>query len=161
MLAVAGIISFTRADDRLKIGDSAPAFTLKDADGMEHRLADYTGKIVVLYFYPRNDTPGCTAEACNLRDNWSVLKEKNVVVLGVSYDSADSHKSFRSKYNLPFTILSDADKKVSKLYGADGLIMAKRITFLIGSEGKIIGIIDKVKTKDHAAQILEILEQTI
>lgn len=141
----------------LKVGDPAPEFTLPDMDGKDHALSSYKGKIVAVYFYPKNDTPGCTKEACNLRDNDAALRDAGVVVLGVSYDSPDSHKAFKAKHNLPFTLLSDSKKDVSKLYGANGMLMPKRMTFLIDAEGKIMHIFTSVKTDEHAAQILEVL----
>ncbi len=142
----------------LKIGDPAPDFTLTDMDGKDHTLSGYKGRIIALYFYPKNDTPGCTKEACNLRDNFATLSEAGITVLGVSYDSPDSHKAFTEKHKLPFTLLSDSKKTVSKLYGADGMLMPKRMTFLIDAEGKIMHVFDSVKTDAHAAQIMEVLK---
>ena len=101
----------------LKIGDKTPDFTLKDGEGQTARLSDFIGKKVVLYFYPRDDTPGCTAEACNFRDNLKKLKRSNVEVLGVSNDSPESHTKFKNKYHLNFRLLSDMDKKASEAYG--------------------------------------------
>lgn len=142
----------------LKIGDPAPDFTLPDMDGRDHTLSGYKGRIVALYFYPKNDTPGCTKEACNLRDNFSTLSESGITVLGISYDAPDSHKAFTEKYKLPFTLLSDSKKSVSKLYSADGMLMPKRMTFLIDAEGKIMHVFDSVKTDGHAAQIMEVVK---
>ena len=147
------------AGSSLKAGDPAPDFELKGSDGKTHSLNDYEGKTVVLYFYPKNDTPGCTAEACNLRDNFSVLKENGVAVLGVSYDSLESHGEFIEKHELPFVLLSDADKKVSEAYDAKGMFMPKRKTFVIGEDGKIVHVFKKVDVKDHAGQILKVLEK--
>jgi thioredoxin-dependent peroxiredoxin len=143
----------------LNSGDNAPDFTLKDYSGKNHSLSDYKGKMVALYFYPKDDTPGCTAEACNLRDNYKILSEKGIIILGISYDSPESHTQFIEKYSLPFVLLSDSDKKVAKLYYAEGLITAKRITYLIDGQGKIVHIFDQVSTSDHAAQILEVIEK--
>ena len=141
------------ARDMPKVGEPAPGFSLKDADGKMHALADYKDTYVALYFYPKNDTPGCTKEACNLRDNFEMLKSEGVVVLGVSYDSADSHQKFRDKYKLPFTLLADTDKAVSELYGVKGLIGPKRRTFIIIPGGKIGAVITDVSVGEHAGQI--------
>jgi thioredoxin-dependent peroxiredoxin len=158
-LIIAGIFASSKgkSEGPLKVGDIAPGFTLPDAGGKMHSISDYKGKTVALYFYPKDDTPGCTAEACNLRDNFTELTDKGIVVLGVSFDSAESHKSFSEKHKLPFTLLADTDKKVADLYGAKGMLMAKRMTFLIGPDGKIIHVFDKVDTGNHAAEILRAL----
>jgi thioredoxin-dependent peroxiredoxin len=139
-------------------GTSAPLFTLTDADGKSHTLSDYKGSYVALYFYPKDNTPGCTKEACNLRDNFEVLKEKSIVILGVSYDSEASHGKFRDKYDLPFPLLADVDKKVSELYGVKGMFGPKRVTFIISPDAVITHVITKVKTADHAAQIMDAIE---
>ena len=157
------IISYLTAGDLLLIGAKAPDFELADAQGRMHKLSDYTGNKVVIYFYPKDDTPGCTKEACNLRDNYEVLLEKEIVILGISYDDADSHRKFSEKYQLPFTLLSDRDKKVADLYGAKGGILgfigAKRITYLVDESGKIMHVFDKVDSGRHAEQILEVIEE--
>lgn len=140
-----------------KAGDPAPAFTLKDASGKIHHLSDYIGRTVVLYFYPKDDTPGCTREACNLRDNYTRLTDRGLVILGVSYDDSASHQDFASKYNLPFPLLSDTDKKVAASYGVKGALFIKRTTFVIGPDGKIVAVIDAVDTGAHADQILAAL----
>lgn len=147
----------------LKAGQTAPDFSLKDAKGQTHKLSDYLGKKIVLYFYPKDDTPGCTAEACNLRDNYEALLEKNIIVLGVSFDDSVSHQKFINKYELPFPLLSDTDKKVAELYNAmRGSILnfvgAKRITYLINEQQKIIHIFTDVQAKTHTSQIMEILD---
>lgn len=147
----------------LSVGQKAPGFELKDAHGTTHKLSQYSGKIVVLYFYPKDDTPGCTAEACNIRDNFDVLTDKGIIVLGVSFDDQDSHKEFTDKYDLPFPILSDTSKAVTKMYGAErnallGFVGPKRITYLIDGKQNIIHLFDSVDTKNHSAQILEVLE---
>lgn len=147
----------------LKQGDKAPAFTTTDQDGNTVSLKDFKGKKVVLYFYPHDDTETCTREACNLRDNYAVLKQKGLVILGVSEDNARSHKKFEKKYALPFTLLVDEDHKMLNDYGiwAEKKFMGRtymgtlRTTFLINEKGKIEHIIDKVESKNHAAQILE------
>ena len=126
-------------------GKAAPSFTLEDADGNEVSLADFTGKNVIVYFYPKDDTPGCTKEACGFRDGWSALKKAGVVVLGVSADSSASHKAFAAKYRLPFTLLSDPDRAVMTKYGAWGekVLYGKKVTGVIrstvwvGADGKV------------------------
>jgi len=147
----------------LKSGDKAPAFTAADQDGKVHSLKDYKGKRVVLYFYPKDDTETCTKEACNLRDNYSALKNKDIAVLGVSLDNEKSHKKFEKKYSLPFTLLADPEKKIINDYGlwAEKKMMGHtfmgtlRTTFLINEKGKIDHIINKVVSKNHTQQILE------
>jgi len=155
------MISFVFGEASLKVGDMAPAFELKDGEGNVHKLSDYKGKVVALYFYPKDDTPGCTAEACNLRDNYTMLQDSGIVILGVSYDDSTSHKEFSKKYDLPFPLLSDIDKEVSTAYGTKGgftrLFMLQRKTFLIGKNGKIMHIFDDVETGNHTAQIMDVL----
>lgn len=147
---------------KLKIGDKAPAIEAVDQNGKKLSLDDFAGNKVILYFYPKDDTPGCTAEACNLRDNYSKLLEKGFKIIGVSADSAKSHQKFTDKYSLPFPLIPDTEKKIIQAYGAwgrkkfmgkeyDGII---RMTFVISELGEIIGIFDKVETKDHSDQIL-------
>ena len=146
----------------LKVGDSAPSFTTEDQQGNTVNLSDYKGKKVVLYFYPKDNTPGCTAQACDLRDNYNALLHAGYVVLGVSPDNAKSHVKFIEKFDLPFPLLLDEDKKIMHDYGVWGpkKFMGKeydgvhRTTFIINEEGVIDEIIEKVKTKEHAAQIL-------
>lgn len=147
-------------------GRAAPLFSGKDQDGNVIRLEDFVGKKVILYFYPKDDTPGCAAEACNLRDNYQVLTSKGYVVIGISADTEKSHRNFITKYELPFTLVSDEDKKILKAYGAWGIkkMYGKeyegilRKTFVISENGMIMKIFDKVKTGKHTAQILEALE---
>jgi len=134
-------------------GDSAPEFTLSDQEGKVHSLADYKGKWVLLYFYPKDFTYGCITEACSLRDNFEKLKEK-LEILGVSADSSESHKKFSEKYSLPFTLLSDPERSVINLYGATGFLFAKRVSFLINPKGIIEKVYDKVDPKIHASEIL-------
>jgi peroxiredoxin Q/BCP len=146
----------------LNIGDKAPDFKAKDQDGNEIKLSDFKGKKVILYFYPKDNTPGCTAQACNLRDNYEDLQKDGYVVLGVSQDSEKSHKKFIEKQGLPFPLIADEDHTVHNLYGTWGekkmygktYMGTLRTTFVIDEEGKIEDIIQKVKTKDHTAQIL-------
>ena len=147
----------------LSVGDKAPDFKIKDQDGKTVSLKDYKGKKVVLYFYPKDDTPGCTAESCNLRDNYKALQKKGYEVLGISSDSEKSHLKFIDKYKLPFTLLADTEKEVHNLYGTwveksmygRKYMGTARVTFIIDEKGKIEKIIDKVKTKDHTSQIFE------
>lgn len=137
-------------------------FSLPDQNGKIHKLSDYSGKWVVLYFYPKDDTPGCTKEACGFRDNINELKKLKVVVLGISADSIDSHKKFSQKYNLNFSILSDESKEIIKKYNAWGRkkFMGKefegilRITYLINPQGKIVKKYENVKPEQHAKQII-------
>jgi peroxiredoxin Q/BCP len=128
-----------------KAGDTAPLFTGRDQDGKTVKLADVTGKkIVLLYFYPKDNTPGCTTEACGFRDRMGDLAKDNVEVIGVSFDSADSHKQFIAKYDLNFTLLADPDGKIADLYGVrmPGKNMDNRVSFLIGLDGKIVHVTD-------------------
>jgi thioredoxin-dependent peroxiredoxin len=144
--------------------EKAPAFSLKDEEGKIVKLNNFKDKILVLYFYPRDNTSGCTKEACNIRDNLSKLKNKNVEVLGVSNDHEESHKKFKNKHELNFPLLVDEDKEVSKKYGVyvkknmygREYFGLKRTTFII-EKGIIKKIIDKVKVGEHAEQILEII----
>ena len=148
---------------KLKTGDKAPDFESKDQDGKPVKLSDYRGKKVVLYFYPKDDTPGCTAEACNLRDNYEKLLSEGYEILGISSDDEKSHRKFIDKYNLPFRLVADTDKSIHEKYGTwveksmygRKYMGTARVTFVIDEEGKIEDIIEKVKTKDHTAQILE------
>lgn len=147
----------------LKVGDKAPQFTAINQDGKEVKLSDFKVKKLVLYFYPKASTPGCTTEAKNLRDNYKLLQEKGYEVLGVSADSPKRQKNFKVKNDLPFDLIADEDKKVINAYGVWGpkKFMGReyegihRTTFIIDENGVIRRIIDKVKTKEHAKQILE------
>lgn len=146
----------------LKIGDKAPNFNTTDQDNNKVSLSDFKGKKLVLYFYPKDSTPGCTVQACDLRDNYDNLLSQGYKVLGVSADSAKRHKNFIEKNNLPFPLLMDEDKKIINDYGVWGLkkFMGReydgihRTTFIIDENGVIEDIIEKVKTKEHTAQIL-------
>ena len=148
--------SLYHTQQKALVGLPAPDFTLSDANGTRYSLRDFRGSKVALYFYPKDDTPGCTTQACNIRDNFSELKEKGITVIGISYDSPSSHTAFTDKYQLPFILLSDIDKKVALRYGAArGLLpFAQRITFLINEDGVIVARIDKVDVKNHTQQIL-------
>lgn len=151
----------------LQAGEKAPEFTAKDQDGKEVSLRDYLGKRVVLYFYPKDDTSGCTREACAFRDNFPNFKEIDAVVLGVSVDGQKAHRKFADKYELPFTLLVDDEKKIVEAYGVWGLkkFMGKeymgtnRVTYLIDKEGNIEKVWPKVKPETHAAEVLEWLQQ--
>ncbi|KAJ1383075.1 alkyl hydroperoxide reductase/ thiol specific antioxidant/ Mal allergen [Ochromonadaceae sp. CCMP2298] len=147
----------------LKAGDKAPDFASIDQDGNPVKLADFKGKKLVVYFYPKDNTPGCTAESCNLRDNYDNLLKQGYEVLGVSTDSEKSHVKFIAKYDLPFSLLADTDKSVHEAFGVWDLkkFMGReymgtlRSTFVIDENGIIEEVIEKVKTKDHTAQILK------
>jgi len=146
----------------LNIGDKAPEFNATDQDGKEINLSQYAGKKVILYFYPKDNTPGCTAEACDLRDNYDHLTNNGFDVIGVSTDSEKSHQKFIEKYNLPFRLIADTDKKVSEAFGVYGLkkFMGKeymginRTTFVIDENGMIENVVEKVDTKNHTAQLV-------
>ena len=152
--------------DKLKIGDQAPDFKLLDQNNNEVTLAGLKGKKVIIYFYPKDDTPGCTSEACNFRDNYQYWMNKGYTIIGISPDSIGSHQKFIKKYELPFTLLSDPEKEVIKTYGAWGLkkLYGKeyegliRSTFVVNEEGKIEEIFGKVKTKEHTEQIIKKLK---
>ena len=140
----------------------APDFTLPDETGLERSLKDYRGKWVVLYFYPKDDTPGCTTEACNFRDDYSAYEKAGVTIIGVSKDSPNSHAKFNAKYQLPFSLLADVEHKVADQYGVWGRkkYMGKeydgmfRTTYLIDPEGKIVKVFENVKPADHSAEVL-------
>lgn len=148
----------------LQPGQPAPIFTSTDQNGNPVSLQDFQGKKVILYFYPKDDTPGCTAQACNLRDNIGMLQSNDVVVLGVSTDDEQSHKKFEEKYDLPFTLVADPNKEIVTAYDVWGekTFMGKkhmgtsRITYLIDEHGLITHVIEKVDTKNHTAQIVEL-----
>ncbi|MDP1688666.1 MAG: thioredoxin-dependent thiol peroxidase [bacterium] len=147
---------------KLKINDKAPEFDLPDQDGKMHKLSDYKGKYILLYFYPKDDTPGCTKEACAIRDSYEGFGKMKTVVLGISADSIVRHKKFANKYKLPFTLLSDETKQVMKDYGAYGKkkFMGReyngifRISFLINPKGYIEKVYEKVKPPEHAGEVL-------
>jgi thioredoxin-dependent peroxiredoxin len=140
----------------------APDFTLVDALGHLHKLSDFRGKRVVLYFYPRDDTPGCTKEACNFRDDYSAYVKAGIEIIGISPDSSESHARFKNKYDLPFLLLADMDHQVCELYGVWGIKKTMghehngvfRTTFLINENGKILKIFKGVKPVDHSQEVL-------
>ena len=138
----------------LAVGTVAPNFTVKDTNGNTVQLSDFKGKTVVLYFYPKDDTPGCTKEAQGFRDSYPEYQGKDMVVLGVSTDDEASHKKFTEKYGLPFKLLADVDGAITKAYDVDGGGYAKRVTYIIDGEGKISQVFDKVNTTSHAQDIL-------
>ncbi len=146
----------------LEVGDKAPAFKTKDQDGKAVSLSEFKGQKAVLYFYPKDDTPGCTKEACSFRDAWAQLKRRKVAVLGVSIDDEKSHRKFAEKFSLPFTLLADTDKKIVNAYGVWGeksmygrkYMGTHRVTYLIDEKGKIAAVWPKVKPEGHAEEIL-------
>jgi peroxiredoxin Q/BCP len=151
----------------ISAGQNAPDFTLPDEKGQNHSLSEYRGKPVVLYFYPADDTPGCTKQACGFRDDYSAYQKAGVPVIGVSPDSSNSHTKFINKYDLPFTLLSDPDREVLNLYKVwgkkknfgreyEGVI---RTTFLIDGDGKIVKVLENVSAAKHSEKILEALEK--
>lgn len=150
----------------ISAGGQAPDFTLPDDEGRMHTLSEYRGKPVVLYFYPKDNTSGCTKEACGFRDDYSAYQDAGVIILGVSPDSSKSHANFRTKYELPFILLADPDREVLKKYGAWGLKKlygreyegVLRTTFLIGEDGNILKVFEKVKPANHSAEILAALQ---
>lgn len=150
----------------LKEGDKAPAFTANDQNGKPVSLGDFAGKKVILYFYPKDDTPGCTAEACSFRDNYQSLQQKGFEIIGVSTDDEKSHTKFVSKFQLPFTLIADTDKKIVEAYSVWGeksmygkkYMGTTRKTFVISNDGTILKIIDKVDTQNSSQQVLDLLK---
>ncbi|MFT6797558.1 MAG: peroxiredoxin Q/BCP [Maribacter sp.] len=147
----------------LNVGDIVPSFSAPNQDGNTINLSDYSGKNLIVFFYPRANTPGCTAEACNLRDNYKALQDAGYELLGVSEDSQKKQSNFKNKYEFPFPLLADEDHAVINAFGVWGpkKFMGRefdgihRKTFVVNGEGKVSKVIDKVKTKEHAAQLLE------
>lgn len=147
----------------LKVGDKAPAFSSKNQDGESVKLSDFKGKKLVLYFYPKDDTPGCTKEACSFRDADQIYADKGIKVLGVSTDDEKSHQKFISKFQLPFDLLADTEKKIVEAYGVWGeksmygrkYMGTIRKTFLVGENGKIVKIFDKMNVAEHADEVLK------
>jgi peroxiredoxin Q/BCP len=142
-----------------EVGQPAPAFKLQDQDGKWHSLADYKGKWVAVYFYPKDDTPGCTTQACSFRDNVFAFKKEGAVILGISVDDVASHKKFAEKHGLPFTLLADADKSVAKSYGVlknyGVMEVARRDTFIIDPQGRIAKHYESVDPEGHSKVVLE------
>ncbi|MCI0390145.1 MAG: thioredoxin-dependent thiol peroxidase [Acidobacteria bacterium] len=151
----------------LKAGDKAPVFSLKNTEGKTVKLSDFKGKKLVLYFYPKDMTPGCTKEACGFRDDHAQLKKRGVEVVGVSADDQNLHQKFTEKYSLPFTLLSDTDHSVMEKYGAWGeknmygkkIVGVLRSTFIIDEEGRVAHVFRKVKTDTHSQDVLKALDQ--
>ena len=152
----------------LAVGSKAPEFTTTDQDGKKRSLSDFKGKKVILYFYPKDNTPGCTKEACGFRDNFARFRQLNVEILGVSIDSEKSHKGFAQKHGLPFTLLADADKRLVEAYGVWGekrlygkkYMGTNRVTYLIDESGRVAAVFPKVKPETHAEELLAVLQQT-
>lgn len=151
------------------VGQAAPAFNLPDQNGVEHTLGEYAGKWVLIYFYPKDDTPGCTIEACTIRDQFADFNKINAVVLGVSTDSVASHKKFADAYELPFTLLADVNKEMVGAYGVFGekkfmgrtYMGTKRASVLVNPEGKVAKVYEKVKPLAHAAEVMADLKELI
>lgn len=159
-------ITFLAYNDKstplLKPGNHVPNLELVDDSGNLRKFSDFAGKKAVIYFYPKDDTYGCTKEACSLRDQYDEFKDLGITIIGISYDSPQSHKKFKEKYHLPFILLSDTDKKAAKAFGAySGLLkflMPKRVTFLVDEHGVITNVIENVDITTHAAQILKLIK---
>lgn len=159
-MGIISMLGLASAAD-LEPGAKAPAFEAMDQNGSLVRLQDFRGKsAVVLYFYPKDDTPGCTAQACSLRDGFSAIKSAGAVILGVSADTGDSHRAFAEKFHLPFSILADPERRVIEAYGVKTPLIgwARRVTFLIDKQGVIRHILRDIRTKDHDQQVLELLK---
>ncbi len=160
LLAFAILLTAGSAQAALTAGDKAPDFSASLSDGTVFRLSEWLGKApLVLYFYPKDDTPGCTAEACGLRDDFATFRRLKATVIGISYDSADSHKKFIAKYKLPFPLISDKDKSVSKAFGVAGMWAADRATFVIGKDGTILYANPAVNPRTHSREIRNVLEK--
>lgn len=165
IILISEVKTMTSKEPVLKVGSKAPSFQLKDQNGKTHKLIDYKGKKIILYFYPKDDTPGCTIEACNFRNDEALYKKKGAVILGISVDNEKSHKKFVDKYQLPFTLLADTDKKVVEKYGVwkeksfmgHKYLGTSRETFIIDEKGKILKHFDDVSVKNHSKKILDIL----
>lgn len=151
----------------LKIGSSAKNFTLLDQDGKSHTLSDYFGNFILIYFYPKDDTPGCTKEACSIGEKFPSFEKLKIKVFGISADSVKSHKKFADKYNLPFTLLSDENKKVLKMYEVlkeksmfgNTFLGIQRMSYLIDKEGKILKVYEKVNPEKHADEVLSDIKE--
>ena len=165
-VALAAIFGFTSigiANDQVTTGDPAPEFELSDQNGQLHSLEDYRDQWVVLYFYPKDETPGCTTEACEFRDNIFAYRDLNAQILGVSLDDVESHKAFAENHGLPFPLLADVDGDAATAYGVKtrmvGMTVAKRQTFIIGPDGTIAKHYEKVKPAEHSDQVLAALRE--
>ena len=150
----------------LEAGTQAPQFELYDENGKLHKLSDFSGQTVVIYFYPKDDTPGCTKEACSFRDNYKVFRDAGVEVIGISPDAVKSHKKFSEKYDLPFILLSDPDHKTCEAYGVWGLKKSFgreyygifRTTFIIGPNGRVKYVFKRVKPSEHSEEVLQVVK---
>lgn len=160
VLAIMTMITMqTAAVLAVEVGQPAPAFKAPSTTGQETSLADYSGKWLVLYFYPKSFTPGCTTQSCSLRDGFADIQKLGGVILGVSLDKLETQIKFKAEHKLPFELLSDADGAVAKAYGVLGLggFMAKRVTFIINPEGQLVQVLDSVKTGNHDVQVADAL----
>jgi thioredoxin-dependent peroxiredoxin len=165
LIAIIGLIALIiflvtpKDSSHLQVGSKAPDFKLPDENGNRRSLSEFRGHKVVLYFYPKDNTPGCTKQACGLRDNYAAFQKNNIVILGVSYDSPSSHRLFKEKYALPFILLSDENKVLAKKYGAYASILnalyPERKTFLIDEQGRIVHIFDTVDLASHSSDVLK------
>lgn len=142
----------------LNIGAKAPDFESIDQNGTKVKLSDFKGQPVVVYFYPKDNTPGCTTEACNFRDNIEVFEKSGVKILGISVDSDRAHKKFADKYNLNFTLVADPSKDIARNYGVLGIATAKRVTYIVDKDGKIAHVYQKVTPREHAVEVFEKLK---
>lgn len=159
-----GLMSIPFLQASLKVGDTAPDFSLQDEQGVTRTLQEFKGKKIALYFYPKDETSGCTTQACSIRDGYKDLLDQSIVVLGVSFDSVASHKKFKEHHKLPFILLSDSSKKVAKKYGAVAWFIfyapiPSRMTFLIDEQGKIVKIMKDVHVKEHASEIIKAFQE--
>ena len=148
---------------KLKVGDPAPDFKLKDEQRNLRSRDEFRDRKLVIYFYPKDDTPGCRKEACSFRDSYQELMTAGIQVLGISYDSPESHREFKEKYQLPFILLSDQTRKTTKAYGAYapilGYLSPRRYTYLVDEQGKIIKIFTRVRVEEHASEVLKAFQQ--
>jgi peroxiredoxin Q/BCP len=166
LIAMVAAMSFTSmgiANDQAVVGSRAPDFELPDQDGQLHSLEDYRNQWVVLYFYPKDETPGCTTQACEFRDNIFAYRDLNAQILGVSLDDVDSHKAFAENHGLPFPLLADVDGDIASAYGVKtrmfGMTVAKRQTFIISPDGTIAKHYESVKPDEHSAEVLAALKE--
>ncbi len=166
LVAIIAVLAFTSigmANDQPAVGSPAPEFELADQDGQLHSLEDYRNQWVVLYFYPKDETPGCTTEACEFRDSIFEFRELNAQILGVSLDDVESHKAFAENHGLPFPLLADVEGDISSAYGVKtrmfGMTVAKRQTFIIGPDGNIARHYEKVSPDEHSAEVLAALKE--
>lgn len=163
LLSLLALSLSAMASEQFAVGQPAPEFELLDQDGQLHALEDYRDQWVVLYFYPKDETPGCTTEACEFRDNIFAFRKINAQILGVSFDDVESHQRFSENHGLPFPLLADSDGKAADAYGVKtrmfGMTVAKRQTFLIGPDGTIAKHYEKVKPAEHSAQVLADLKE--